>query len=806
MKRIKKTVLCIFLAVLLLLSANVSAAGTGTSVPGYKVYGYILPDVSVPLSLSPDICSGIKVEIEGTRFSADTDEKGYFEIPGVPENTEGYKIKIDKASYLTRYIENVVVTGDVAVSTETAPISIWPGDILREGVQDGVINLSDVMSIATAFNCTAASPKYVKEFDLNIDSATNMSDILLIAKYFNKASANYIKYFVPLPVVGSFENLKGMLNLESQPEVTPVPEPLPAADEDSKDYSTTNNQVEGVDEADIVQTDGEYIYQVNKNRVIVARAYPADKMTVVAVVRFSDDSSFIPSELLLGEHKLIVIGSTAAKADYMPLSTGTAPDIYDPGYSAKRTMTKAFVLDISDKKTNNINIIREVEVEGSYLSSRKIGPYLYLVANKPINYYDIRNSNPKPLYRDSKLNGGSYREIGYDGIHYFPEFVGANYMTIAGFNVEDVNSKVFISSYLGTGNNMYVSEKNIYIARTNYYSTPIILSDKASLAVPIMPSTYNNQNTLVYKFAMENGNVTFSGKGEVPGNIINQFSMDENNGYFRIATTVGNVLGTGENISRNNLYIMDQAFKITGKIEDIAPGEKIYSVRFLGDRGYMVTFKKVDPLFIFDLKDPAKPVILGKLKIPGFSDYLYPYDENHIIGFGKDAVESSYGDFAWYQGMKIALFDITDVNKPVEKFREIIGDRGTDSELLYNHKALMFSKSKNLMAFPVTVMQIPDSLKADTPSSDISQYGQFSFQGAYVYEIDLEKGFRLKGRITHISPEEYPKYGTYYSRDDNYVERAMYIDDTLYTLSKGKIKANRISDLKEINTIAIPQP
>jgi uncharacterized secreted protein with C-terminal beta-propeller domain len=229
----------------------------------------------------------------------------------------------------------------------------------------------------------------------------------------------------------------------------------------------------------------------------------------------------------------------------------------------------------------------------------------------------------------------------------------------------------------------------------------------------------------------------------------------------------------------------------------------------MGDRAYMVTFKKVDPLFVIDLKDPKNPTILGALKIPGYSDYLHPYDENHIIGFGKDTIElsnensrSKDGTTAYYQGMKIALFDVSDVNNPKEKFKEIIGDRGTDSELLNNHKALLFSKEKELMAFPVTVMEIKDG--GNVKAGNIPAYGSFSFQGAYVYNIDIEEGFKLKARISHISEEEYKKSGDRWYRSNNNVERIIYIGDDLYTISKGMIKANSLTDMKEKGSLLIP--
>jgi uncharacterized secreted protein with C-terminal beta-propeller domain len=200
------------------------------------------------------------------------------------------------------------------------------------------------------------------------------------------------------------------------------------------------------------------------------------------------------------------------------------------------------------------------------------------------------------------------------------------------------------------------------------------------------------------------------------------------------------------------------------------------------------------------LKDPIRPAILGALKIPGYSDYLHPYDENHIIGFGKDTIEMK--GQAFYQGMKIALFDVTDVSNPVQKFSEIIGDRGTDSELLRDHKALLFSRERNLLAFPVILMEINNS-SGNTDANSL-QYGQFTFQGAFVYNLDLENGFKLKGRITHLSDEDYLKAGNSWYNNDLNVQRILYIGDTLFTLSNGMIRANAMADLKEQGSVVIP--
>jgi len=838
-----KRVLSVTIAFLMLFSMCLVTIAEDSKAT-YRVSGFVSVEAPSTSVYELMVYSPVKVEIEGTNLTATADGRGFFEISNVPENVSGYTIKFSKRNCLTREVDGIVVLADTEISTEKDPIMLWPGDVPKDGVQDGAVNLSDAISIATSFNASSDSPKYKKDCDLNVDNSINMADVVIIAKNFNKTSQDYRKHFVPLPVVGSFDNLKNMIPANSYSSSyyyldgiaegpIPVPAwnttaapsvPSPSAPADI-DYSKVNSQVEGVDEADVVQTDGEYIYQVNKNKIVVAKAYPAEKLEIVNTIDLSGDVTFTPREMLLGKNKLIVIGTTYEKISvsptvFVPQATPmpkesavkvsptpsavvgliAPPTNYIPTYN--NIITKAFILDITDKK--DIKKIRSIEVDGSYISSRKIDSVLYLVTNKSIyNYIQFGDTEyAKPRYRDSNLSE-SYKCIDYENINYFPEFIRPNYLNIAGLDVEDNNSELHFTSYLGAGEKMYVSQNNIYIAETNYYLYPVLLARDLTVIRDM-----NRQNTLIYKFSIDKGKSKFEGKGEVPGTILNQYSMDEYKGYFRIATTAGSVSGIGENISINNLYVMNDNFKITGEIENIAPGEKIYSVRFMGDRGYMVTFKKVDPLFVFDLKDPNKPTILGELKIPGYSDYLHPYDENHVIGFGKDAIESDSGDFAWYMGMKVAMFDITDVNNPKEKFKVLIGDRGTSSELLQNPKALLFSKSKNIMAFPVSLYEIPEETKNDTSikvSTTMPQYGKFAYQGAYIYNIDMEKGFELKGRITHLTDKELAdiNYSYGYGYTDNFVNRIMYIDDILYTLSNNKIKANSIADLKEISKVEI---
>jgi uncharacterized secreted protein with C-terminal beta-propeller domain len=188
-----------------------------------------------------------------------------------------------------------------------------------------------------------------------------------------------------------------------------------------------------------------------------------------------------------------------------------------------------------------------------------------------------------------------------------------------------------------------------------------------------------------------------------------------------------------------------------------------------------VTFKKVDPLFVIDLQDPSNPKVLGELEIPGYSDYLHPYDENHIIGVGKDAEDA--GSFAWYQGVKIALFDVSDPENPMEISKYVIGARGTDSEALRDHRAFLFSRSKNLLVIPVSLVE-----------SESWGYGGYDWQGAYVFNISLDNGIVFRGGIDH---------------SDSSVSRSLYIDNVLYTISDGLVKMNNLADLSEINEVEL---
>jgi uncharacterized secreted protein with C-terminal beta-propeller domain len=256
-----------------------------------------------------------------------------------------------------------------------------------------------------------------------------------------------------------------------------------------------------------------------------------------------------------------------------------------------------------------------------------------------------------------------------------------------------------------------------------------------------------------------------------------------------------------------NVYILNDNLERVSEIENIAPGEYMHSARFMGDKAYLVTFKKVDPFFTLDLSDPYAPRIMGELKIPGYSDYLHPFDENHIIGIGKDTVEPEEGeswgrDFAWYQGIKIALFDVTDFNNPKEKAKIIIGDRGTDSPALYDHKAFLFDREKELLVIPVRLCEISDEIKQQDDGYTGNKYGECTFQGAYVYQLNLEDGFKYKGRITHGTDENQGGYW-WGSWGGSTISRSLYIGETLYTISEAMVKMNDLDTIEEINSVTL---
>lgn len=544
------------------------------------------------------------------------------------------------------------------------------------------------------------------------------------------------------------------------------------------DFSKTNTQVDGVDEADIIKTDGKYMYQLTGDEFIVSQISPANKMKVVYRETLSqqlknyESLSFDNAELYVDEKYAILIGNHYGndKEQYMPY-------------------TKARIYELNNRI--DIKMVREVTLKGNYQTSRKINNHLYFITNDtPMDISTFHRDTIVPTYQDS-LHNKKETPIPWNNIYYLQNSQDLSFLNIASLDISDSSKKLNVQSLFGNADTVYASEKNLYIAKENRKSSP---NRFRTMAIDIARTQADDTDIL--KFSFEKDNVSFVAKGNVKGSLLNQFSMDEYDNHLRVATTLPSSEQNKVNV--NQLSVLDTNMKTVGNIKNIAPDETIYSVRFIGNRGYMVTFKRVDPLFVLDLQNPKEPKILGKLKIPGYSDYLHPYDENHIIGIGKEAVESKAGDFTFAQGIKLALFDITDVENPIEKFKYTIGDRGTESEALHNHKALLFSKEKNIFALPINLRTIPK--EADNQNGD--GYGEFSFQGAYILGIDLEKGFTLKERITHLNKEDMLKTGEF-APFEKQVQRILYSGNALYTVSPSTIMAHNISSFQSVGTLSL---
>ena len=493
---------------------------------------------------------------------------------------------------------------------------------------------------------------------------------------------------------------------------------------DIMDYSKTNIQVEGVDEADIVKTDGTYLYVASNNSLFILKAYPPEEAEVLSRIGFNGTLG----EIFLDGNKLAILGSSA-----------TYP--YEPYYRLPtfiddKTLVKVY--DISDR--SNPVLARNFSISGNYFDSRMINEYVYLIVSQPAYLLYDTLVLPKTYSTDGM------EEMNVSQIYYAN--VSDNsyaFTTVAAINIQnDAQETTHETFLLGATSCMYVSLNNIYI-------------------------TFWTQGgeTLIYRIRIENEMIKSEASGKVPGSILNQFSMDEYNSYFRLATTAWT-----DGASQNNVYVLDMNLTMVGKLENIAPGETIYSVRFMGDRSYIVTFRQVDPFFAIDLQNPYNPKVLGVLKIPGYSSYLHPYDESHIIGIGKDG-----------SAVKISLFDVSNVTDPKEIDNYQVSGRWSDSPVLSDHKALLVNSSKNLLVMPII-------------TSDYSIW-----QGAYVFKVTIQEGIALRGQITHT--ENTADLGYYYYPQPYYVKRSLYIENVLYTISDKKVMMNNLETLDEINKIEL---
>ncbi|OZU87974.1 hypothetical protein CIL03_14830 [Virgibacillus indicus] len=556
--------------------------------------------------------------------------------------------------------------------------------------------------------------------------------------------------------------------------------------------SETNIQVAGVDEGDNVKNDGEFIYFARDTDIIIASTKEHDS-GFVSIIK---ENNFNPGELYLHNNYLITIGYNhePIRKEVIKKSGDAEENSEIAIYPPQRNQTAVFIYDVTDK--SNPEKVREVTIEGNLTASRKMDDYLYLITNEhpPYQILETPEEEIRPHIKDS-AGEDEAKAVSFDDMYFFPDSEENNFLQLASISLDDLEKEANIQSYLGASNQMYMSENHIYIAVNQYEKNKRTAGNNESADIMIARPA---ANTKIMQFKIDEGDISYQAQTMVNGTLINQFAMDERNDTFRVATTKGDMWSNDEP-STNNLYTFDANLNPLGAVEGLAEGERIYSVRFMEDVAYMVTFKQVDPLFVIDLKDPANPTVLGELKIPGFSNYLHPIDENHLIGFGQNTklADNEHGSEPLVQmdGLKISLFDVSDPANPIEKFSEVIGQGHSYSELNHNHKALYQHPTENLFGFPAALFETKKIQKGDITYED----QKFLFEGALLYSITPEEGIKLKDTITHQQSNiEYPEW-------KSEVKRIVSVDDVIYTISYDQMKVYDLNDKNGIKSVSLPE-
>ncbi len=634
-------------------------------------------------------------------------------------------------------------------------------------------------------------------------------------------------------------------------------------------FSETNIQVAGVDESEIVKTDGKRVYYFNQkdNRVYIAQVTPAKDMKILRSIVIPQNWS--SPELYIQWKKLVIIATKYHQYG-----------MYDYAWFDWSQKTVVAVYDTTDIK--NLKIDRYFQVDGSILQSRKVGQYLYTLSvnnfHFPYAYYgpmvkwvggmetqsvpndamikkfSADSSLPKKLEIRKTSNVAEQNfiskskklpynlvnsdttscdaveyilpdEATMDKFNFSPSFVVLSMIDLEDSSKPTVTKVLFGDvSEIHMGLDKVTNTSDLFITSSLYSSAPFSCPVGAYCAMPYFRST---QNTLIHKMTISGLTAKYADSAIIPGTPINQYAMDEDvNGNFRVVTR------NWEDVSTTNLYILDKNLKVSGKIEGIAPKENFQAARFLWDKLYLVTFEQIDPLFVIDLSDTKNPKILWELKIPGYSTYLHPYDATHLIGIGYDTKDNGHGGTI-NAGLKVDLYDISDLKNPKQQYSLTLGDNGSSSEALTNPRMFTWYPGKKLLLIPATLFQ---------SANDPQNYWRHinAWQGTIGIKIDVKTGIQEDARVTHIdrgdlevkrqkdcaqykvtekpvckkllTGEEYcppvntwvPEYcyadssiNEYFANqiwgwNDNFIIRNLYVGDTLYTLSNTYIRASSL--------------
>ncbi len=521
---------------------------------------------------------------------------------------------------------------------------------------------------------------------------------------------------------------------------------IAASAPDDVRYSDTNVQVEGVDEADSVKTDGQYFYLTAADSVSILNAYPASDLSNLSKVdiRTALDLDLHYSVWINGiyilQEKLVVIVSIAGPYQYY--NTSDNPPVTAMIWRMPEQKTVVAIFSLVD--IENPILVKSFGISGYPITSRMSGDCVYVLSQQCICNRDDLIS-PKIFEDDGIIAMAATR------IHYDPSSHDiSSFINIMAIDVEAMESN-HTSVLAGYTSTVYMSHSALFLTfqKTSDGGMQVLGETDAATSGSSAPQ----YSTSIYRIDIDGLSIVPAARGAVPGWLLNQFSMDETDGYLRVATTSGWV------DTSNDVYILDSHLNITGKLEGLALNERIFASRFIGDMLYIVTFRQVDPLFVINLTDPANPCLVGELKVPGFSVYLHPVDANHLIGVGMIG-----------GSVKVSLFDVSDPEHPSE-LSNVTVPGWSYTEALYDYKAVLYDPELELLVLPIT-------------SYDDRTWNVTS--AAYLFKVNGTQ-METAGMLTVPRNE--------------YLMRAHYIGEYLYTITDTTIRAYQTSDLEMVNEL-----
>jgi hypothetical protein len=597
-----------------------------------------------------------------------------------------------------------------------------------------------------------------------------------------------------------------------------------SAEDGASQVSGTNNQIAGVDEADFIKNDNKYVYILAGNAFRIVDAWPAEQTHEIAkvAVEGTPKNLFVEGDRALVYSSLPGVSGSAGKTSGGGYQPGACTYGYDCEFTGDGHPLKISVFDITDKTAPKL--VRELKLTGSYVNSRRIGHAVHTVVSDP------GASFPKVKYAPGNLP--------YCDASVSEEDIVAAFDLLRADNIRTIMTAP-LSSWLPTiTDTTWVdgqpqTTSNVMAGCTGFYrsaiadgstfttvmsfdmtveTTPVTAtvvsrpgavfasSSALYMSVPEERSAYGGwyegagafkQASTVHKFRLgnERASVGYAGSGVVKGKVLNQFSMDEYDGHLRIATSTGKVPDPSVHSTVSVLREERNTLVTVGVVDNIAPHEDIRSVRFSGERGFVVTFKKTDPLFVLDLASPERPAILGELKIPGFSTYMHMLDPTHVLSIGYDAQDM--GSYACFAGVMLQIFDVTVLSDPQLMHKYVIGTRGSSSDALTDHLAFNYFPAKKLLAVPMTVCE----------GGNGCSYGMtMTFSGLQVYDVTLASGFALRGQVAHPSTSSGSGYNNsacsnWWTNANSAVKRSVFMDDFVYSVSEMRMKVNHLSAL-----------